>query len=196
MRATFDLIEAGAERGNATAARALEFISATIGGAFDAARLHDMPRLDGSDSCERVAEALAVWLKESAPRAFADMTGTRYAVTGLDCSAEGMERLRDQCERILIVYPSGDESADDIAAEFVRDMDSSDQGDGFDYDAAESAIRAYIAEIHESGYLGAKLAEFASYHSGNNPAGLPTDDYDAEPAPMRLYLRDNAPESD
>jgi hypothetical protein len=74
MRATFDLIEAAAERGNAEAARALEWISGTIGGAFDAGRLHDMPQLDGSDSCERVAEALAVWLKESAPERFATMT--------------------------------------------------------------------------------------------------------------------------
>jgi hypothetical protein len=198
MRQTFNLIEAGAEAGNEVAKLALEWISGTIGAAFklasEGAAGRHLPKLDGSDSCERVAEALAVWIKESAPRAFADMTGTRYSVTGLDCSAEGMERLRDQSEFILLAYPGADTTPDDLAADWIRDMDSSDQGEGFDYDAAEQAIRAYVIEATESGYLGVSLAENAAYLRGETREE--SDDGEPESAPFRLYVRDNAPDAD
>lgn len=197
MRRTFDLIEAGAERGDLAAKSALAWISATIASAFEHnAESQQRIKLDGSDSCERVAEALAVWIKESAPRAFADMTGTRYTVSGLDCSAEGMERLRDQSEFILLAYPDADATPESLAAEWIRDMESSDQGDGFDYDAAALAIRRYCEAATESGYLPAKLTENASYIGGNNPTGLDLDESDFESAPFRLYVTDNAPESD
>ena len=186
----FAKLEAGAEAGNTQAADCLALISDTIRTAMTSSALLGL-QLDGADSCERVAEALAVWIKESKPRAFADMTRTRYSVTGLDCSAEGMERLRDWNERILIAYPDGGSSPADLAEQWIRDMDSSDQGDGFDYEQAEHAIRQYCEEATESGYLQHKLGEATEVVTGED-----SDGETIESLPFRLYLRDNAPESD
>lgn len=189
MRATFDLIEAGAERGNATAARALEFISATIGGAFDAARLHDMPRLDGSDSCERVAEALAVWLKESAPRAFADMTGTRYAVTGLDCSAEGMERLRNQREFILLAYPGAGTTAAEVGEQWRGDVRSRDAGE------RNPDALATVAVLWAAAYAGSLNRELRDVRNQleleTEEAGELGAEFDAPSFAFRLYVEES-----
>jgi hypothetical protein len=196
MRATFDLIEAAAERGNVQANDALAVIRDTIRTAFSASTILGF-KLDGSDPCERVA--LAVWLKESAPRAFADMTGTRYTVTGLDCSAEGMERLRDQSEFILIAYPAPDDTPESLCAEWLSDLDSVMREDGFDFEQAELAIRAYVADATESGYLPHKLAENKAILEGFSTPAAHARRYVAEedesPA-FRLYVRDNAPDAD
>lgn len=187
----FALLEAGAERGNSEAGLALEFISATIAEAFRIApdALPGMT-LNGGDPCERVAEALAVWLAESAPRRFADMTGTRYSVTGVDDSADGMERLRDQSEFILIAYASGGEELAEISEQWIRDIDSTDRGGGFDYDAAELAVRSYAEEATESGYLDALIGR------ARDAAGDDESAEEMESTTLRLYVRDNAPESD
>ena len=138
-RATFDLIEAAAERGEQVAKDWLALISDAIRTAFDSSKILGL-ELDGSDSRERVAEALAVWIKESEPRRFADVTATRYSVTGVDTSADGMERLRSQSEFILLTYPAAESTPSDLAAQWLADMDSTDMGDGFSYTAAEHAI--------------------------------------------------------
>lgn len=203
-RSTFDAIEAGAERGNAEAAAALEFISESIKASFallSSGRVAFDPlaglKLDGSDSCERVAEALAVWIKESAPRRFADMTGTRYAVTGLDCSVEGMERLRDQSEFILLAYPGEryDMAPAELAEDWICDMNGADCGDGLNYDAAEHAIRTYAEESAE--YLTAVLeSRRQAVRQALADANGDSDGFEPDWPPFRLYVRDNAPESD
>lgn len=190
-RSTFDALEANQDKPEAAAA--CEWISATIASAFDIAKRRPlMPALDGSDSCERVAEALAVWLKESAPRAFADMTGTRYSVTGVDDSADGMERLRSQSEFILLAYASGGEEPAEIAEQWTRDLESTDRGDGFSYEAAESAIREYCEQATESGYLAALIGRARDVATAE--ADESTEEM--ESTTLRLYVRDNAPESD
>lgn len=208
MRDTFDLIESAAERGNAAADECGRFIGRVLDFAFD-----NMPSgisLNGGDPCERVAEALAVWIKESAPRRFADMTGTRYTVSGLDCSADGMERLRDQSEFILLADPSPSDPDEATPAalceQWIADLDSVMREDGFDYQQAESAIRTYCEEATESGYLPAKLAERrAMLEEATRQAaeageldenGELSEEFFAELPAFRLYVRDNAPESD
>lgn len=200
-RRTFNLIEAGAERGNAQAQAAAQFISDAIAAAF---QIIERPacaealgglKLAGDDRAERVADALAVWIKESAPRRFADMTATRYSVSGIDDSADGMERLRNQDEFILLAYPNSETTPDELAAAWIQDIQSHAQPDGFDYDAAEHAIREYVAEATESGYLPAKLGGLAIYESiaADEPDSF--DDFE-QGVTFRLYVRDNAPESD
>jgi hypothetical protein len=66
-----------------------------------------------------------------------------YTVTTFDDSAEGMERLRDQSEFILLAYPSKDSTPDDILQQFVDDIQTCDRFDGFDYDAAREAVIAW-----------------------------------------------------
>jgi hypothetical protein len=64
-----------------------------------------------------------------------------YQVTTLDCAAEGMERLRDQSEFILLAYASGaDIAPDDILEQWLGDLQACERPDGFDYDAARLAI--------------------------------------------------------
>jgi hypothetical protein len=85
-RATFNALEEAAERGRAPAVAAVKLISDTIAAAFAGAR--DMPlehggglKLNGADPCERVAEALAVWIVESDVERFADELAA-YEVRG------------------------------------------------------------------------------------------------------------------
>jgi hypothetical protein len=199
-RATFNLIESAGESAVANDMRhesqaALAWISATIESAFKLAKEQAEASggtawpLDGSDACERVAEALAVWLQESAPRRFANMTGTRYSVSGVDDAAEGMERLRDQSEFILVAYASGGESPAEIGEQWLRDVDSCGREDGFDYDAAEHAIRQYISDATESGYLDSLIGR------ARDVAGSDESADEMESTPLRLYVRDNAPDA-
>jgi hypothetical protein len=195
----FDALEAAAEHAtkpNAEAAAVLAWINETISAGFSGWPLEVKLRAS-ADSCERVAEALAVWFKESAPRRFAELTGTRYAVTGLDCSAEGMERLRDQSEFILLAYPGEryDMAPAELAEDWICDMNGADCGDGFNYNAAEHAIRTYAEESAE--YLTAVLeSRRQAVRQALADANGDSDGFEPDWPPFRLYVRDNAPESD
>lgn len=194
----FALIETAAERHNSDAALALRFINDTLNRAFERQSIYCL-KLGGADPAERVAEALAAWIAESAPRRFAEMTGTRYAVTGVDDSADGMERLRNQDEFILLAYPNADSTPAELGEQWLADIDSAALAEDSDFAGIESAVRQYVAEATESGYLAHKLAEAARIEAEAKLAAE-RGDFDApdfEPGiAFRLYVRDNAPESD
>lgn len=198
----FALIEAAAERGDETAKDWLALISDTIRTAFDSSKILGLA-LDGADSCERVAEALAVWIKESAPRHFADITATRYTVSGLDYSAAGMERLRDQSESILLADPDADSTPESILAEWLADLDSCDRGDSFNYNAAEHAICEYVAGNRlavEAALSDIRAAIRNDYERAKAAGELDEhgelgESYFDERPPLRLYLNDDYPES-
>lgn len=205
-RSTFDAIEAAAERGIVEAQAAAEWISESIKASFDAwpALLGDpgdsaieAVKLHGGDPCERVAEALAVWIKESAPRRFADMTATRYEISGVDDSADGMERLRSQSEFILLAYPGEqyDMTPAELAAEWILDIQTHAQPDGFCYHAAEHAIREYASDSES--YLGGLLeSRRQAVRQALAEAGGDPDGFEPDWPPFRLYVRDCYPESE
>jgi hypothetical protein len=66
-----------------------------------------------------------------------------YTVTTFDDSADGMERLRNQSEFILLAYPASDSTPDDVLQQFIDDIQSCDRFDGFDYDAARAAVNEW-----------------------------------------------------
>lgn len=115
----------------------------------------------------------------------------RYSVTGVDDSAEGMERLRDQSEFILIAYASDDSTPDDLAEQWSADIGATAQPDGFDYDAAESAVRTYCRESAD--YLQALIDSAVAIERRDAEERRRSFDMDDAP-PLRLYVRDNAPE--
>lgn len=206
-RMTFDALEASAERGNAEASQALGWISATIAAGFRLAK--ESPAmaalaLNGGDPCERVAEALAVWLKESDESRFDAMRGQRFSVSSLDDSAHGMERLRDQSEFIVLAYPSAESTPAELAEQWTRDMDSGDMGDGFGYALAGDVIRQWAADNAES--LAARIAErvkleaeeAAKLEAADSEAlelGEALPEFEPDWPPFRLYVR-NESESD
>lgn len=66
----FAQLDAAADHGDAFAKDSLALISETIRAAFKSGTKYGI-KLNGADPCERVAEALAVWLAESNPANFA-----------------------------------------------------------------------------------------------------------------------------
>lgn len=108
----------------------------------------------------------------------------RYHVTSLDCSAEGMERLRSQSEFIALAYAGADTSPEDILRELREDLDSCDRGDGFDFDAARDAIQQWA----QNGGLSLITWELSQLIKAQARGELSLED-DA-PA-FRLYVRDN-----
>ena len=70
----------------------------------------------------------------------------RYEITSLDDSADGMERLRDQDEFILIASPSRGDTPADLGREFESDLQVCARDDDFDYDAARACISAYVQD--------------------------------------------------
>lgn len=94
-----------------------------------------------------------------------------YSVTGRDCCAEGFERLRSQAEFILLAYPGRDSTADSILAELEADLDSVMRPDGFDYEAAERALREWFAEGGAE-WIRGSLAGLEWPSEEEEPAGL------------------------
>lgn len=68
----------------------------------------------------------------------------RFSITTVDIAMPGMERLRGHDEFILTAYPSRGETGADVLAELVADLDACEREEGFDYDAAEAALRTYF----------------------------------------------------
>lgn len=114
----------------------------------------------------------------------------RYQVTSLDCSAEGMERLRSQSEFILLAYLGPDSSPEDIFRELRDDIQSCERPDGFDYDAAREAIQDW----GKHGGLSlvqweVRNARDAAARGDLNWNDGGADEFDS--VPVRLYVRDN-----
>lgn len=184
MRVNFDKLEASAARGNLKAASALEWISDSIAAAF---KLNETAKqripLDGADACERVAEALAVWFKESAPAGFEIACGADYRVELLETCAAGFERLRNRNQFILLAYPGRDSTPAEIAEQWDSDIDSCSRPDGFAYHAAAKAVADW-AEANES----TLAAELAALEWPADPDAEDSPDFES-PA-FRLYVAD------
>ena len=119
------------------------------------------------------------------------MSESRYAITGMDSAADGMERLRNWNEFILLAYPAGDSTVSDLREQWQADLDSCFREDGFDYEAAREAIAAYCVEC--AGDLERELSAVALYESGCNASGLPAGEWDdAESFAFRLYVTDTS----
>lgn len=190
-RSTFDLIEAGNERGNKEAEAAAFLIDETMREAFrimDSGRFALRPleaigfKLAGDDRAERVAEALAVWIKESNPLAFAEMTATRYAATTFEsCGGSGFERLRSESEFILVAYPHAEATVESIRDEWQRDIESCMRPDDFDYESARMAVERFCEDN------GLRIeAELAPYRDAPAEAELA----EGESNSFLLYVRD------
>ncbi len=72
---------------------------------------------------------------------------TRYTVNECDASADGMERLRNQDEFILISGATADSHDPRAIFEgFLEDIQSCARPDEFDYDACEKALHDWFDE--------------------------------------------------
>ena len=119
------------------------------------------------------------------------MSESRYIVTGMDSAADGMERLRNWNECILLAYPAGDSTVSDLREQWQADLDACEREDGFDYEAAREAIATYCGEC--AGDLERELSAVALYESGCNASGLPADEWDdSESFAFRLYVTDTS----
>jgi hypothetical protein len=160
-RITFDALEAEAGASdrealsNATrddSALALLVISGILDKGFSLASNPSYSfKLDGADGCERVAEALAVWLVESDPTRFYYAPGgrqDRYSVNSLETCADGFERLRSWREFILCAYvsPSKDTTPEELCEQWESDLGAIMRESSFDYGRATAAIRAYVTD--------------------------------------------------
>lgn len=114
----------------------------------------------------------------------------RYHVTSLDCSAEGMERMRSQSEFIAIAYAGSDSTPEDIFAALREDVDSCEREDGFDYDAARKAIQTW----GQNGGLSLITWELNQAIKAAARGDLNWNDASAaefDSVAFRLYVRDN-----
>ncbi len=66
----------------------------------------------------------------------------RYEIVTLDTSADGMERLRNQDEFILLAYGDSTSTPVGLIHDWKADVQSCDRGDGFDYAAIDAALDA------------------------------------------------------
>lgn len=116
----------------------------------------------------------------------------RYDVTGMDCSADGMERLRDRDETILLAYASGDASPADIAEQWESDADSCDRGDSFDPEAAAEAVQAWAADNGD--LIARQLGDFRAMADRGELNWNDESAAEFDSAAMRLYVRDQWPD--
>lgn len=73
----------------------------------------------------------------------------RYAVTTLDCAADGMERLRSQREVILVAYLSAaDATPESLLADLIADIDSAAFPEDSNLEAARAAVTQWA---HDGG---------------------------------------------
>jgi hypothetical protein len=119
------------------------------------------------------------------------LAASRYRVNSTDDSAEGMERLRSQREFILLADPA-DYTLGDLERQWIDDLDGGgERQEGFDYAAAEAAIRDYVKGNGEA--LQAALeARRRMIAAEAERAGVEEleEDYFAELPPFRLYVED------
>lgn len=111
------------------------------------------------------------------------MTDARYTVTGFDAAVDGMERLRNQDEFILLAYPSADSTVADLRSQWESDLQVCDRPDGFDYDAARATIAEFCEE--RADYLRSEILSLSLY--------MPEEELeDCEGATFRLYVTDSS----
>lgn len=108
-----------------------------------------------------------------------------YQVNSLETCADGFERLRYQDEFILLAYPGGnDESPESIVDDWIQDMDSCARPDGFDYEAAERAVRQWAADNRPLIEAELATAEFPTEEEADM----------GESVTFRLYVQAPSPE--
>lgn len=137
----------------------------------------------GADGSPIVAPAMTQGEREELAAALRDageLCRTRFEVTSLDASAEGMERLRNQSEFILLAYPSPYDTPAAIAEQWAADVDACERPDGFGFALCRDAVRTWAAQNSE--YIAATLASLRDVWEGD-------DAEDSAPA-FRLYVRD------
>lgn len=66
-----------------------------------------------------------------------------YEVSTFDVCVSGFERLRSQDEFILLASIDAETDGDSLLEQWLSDIQSCDRFDGFDYRAAETAVREY-----------------------------------------------------
>lgn len=117
-----------------------------------------------------------------------------YRVTSLDCAADGMERLRNQREAILVAYAStAEETAESILAELCDDIGAAAFPEASSDSAIESAVREWAAD----GGLARIEAELGEARSAAERGDLNWNDSAADEfdsVAFRLYVA--WPESD
>lgn len=118
-------------------------------GAFPPFLIFNPPAQDympGAYPTREEAEAVADYLNR-AVASYPVGEPPAYDVTGLDCAADGMERLRDQSEFILLAYVGGaDETPDSVLEQWLGDVQSVARPDGFNYDGARLALYQWFAQ--------------------------------------------------
>lgn len=114
----------------------------------------------------------------------------RYHVTSLDCSAEGMERLRSQSEFILLAYAGQESTPEDVLRDLREDLDSCDRPDGFNFEHARAAIQTWA----QNGGLSLIEWELRNAREAAARGDLNWNDVSAaefDSVTFRLYVRDN-----
>jgi len=112
-----------------------------------------------------------------------------YAVESVDDSADGMERLRNQDQFILLCYPRPDDKPADLLAALLADLDSCMRPDGFSHDSAGAAVRLWYH--YEGGQ--ARLAS-ACAEALELPPPECEDMPDESCLTFRLYVKAPSPE--
>ncbi len=100
-----------------------------------------------------------------------------YTVTTFDLCVQGFERLRRHSEFILCAYPHAGETPSDLESEWLADIQACMREDGFDYDAAEAAVKEFVAE---------NLAYLGDHLNGIEPT--PEGDESDNPLTAFLYV--------
>lgn len=67
----------------------------------------------------------------------------RYQVTSLEICAQGMERLRNRDEFILVSYAWRGATAPELARDWEGDLRAVDRGDSFDWDSAYACLQMF-----------------------------------------------------
>jgi hypothetical protein len=138
----------------------------------------------------------------------------RYEVTTFDDSADGMERLRNQDEFILLAYVGRGTTVAEVREQFLSDIQSCARPDDFDYDAARVAVETHLDGLaaYLEGYLEAlpvnpketvasalellEAVDFSPYPGlfdaipWDRLEEIANDDEDQGTVTFRLYVRD------
>lgn len=140
--------------------------------------------VDGSNLA--ALEALPVCMACDNPAAASAMLAAfdrLYRPNGIDDAAEGMERLRNQREFIILAYPGKESTPAEIAEQWRGDVRSRDAGE---LNADALATVAVLYAFANASYL------------ANGLRGIDWREFDLyeESPTWRLYIEERRPESD